>query len=82
MAIRFRESHELEVMRCASLGNSFQCAVVAWIWGHWAHRQQCLDMVPSAKQLRELGGGFDAAEGLVRMASDNDEGVLVRHKET
>ncbi|CAK0878059.1 unnamed protein product, partial [Prorocentrum cordatum] len=80
MATRFRKSCELEVVRCGLLGDSLQCAAVAWILGHWAHCQKNLDDVPSVVQLRQQGGGFDASEGVVRMAAIYDEGVLVGHK--
>ncbi|CAK0876940.1 unnamed protein product [Prorocentrum cordatum] len=80
-AARFRRTRELEAVRCALLGSSFQRAVVAWILGHWAHCQKYLDDAPTDEQLRQQGGGFDASEGAVRMAADNDEGALIHHKD-
>ncbi|CAK0842773.1 unnamed protein product, partial [Prorocentrum cordatum] len=80
-ATRFRKLAELEVVRCALLGNSFQCGVVAWIVAHWAHRRGYLDSVPTMAEARAVGGAFDAAEGLVQVAKEGDDsGVVIRDR--
>ncbi|CAK0818913.1 unnamed protein product [Prorocentrum cordatum] len=80
-ATRFRKLAELEVVRCALLGNSFQCGVVAWIVAHWAHRHGYLDTVPTITEARAVGGAFDAAEGLVQVAKEGDDsGVVIRDR--
>ncbi|CAK0812662.1 unnamed protein product, partial [Prorocentrum cordatum] len=80
-ATRFRKLAELEVVRCALLGNSFQCGVVAWIVAHWAHRHGYLDSVPTMAEARAVGGAFDAAEGLAQVAKEGDDsGVVIRDR--
>ncbi|CAK0796360.1 unnamed protein product, partial [Prorocentrum cordatum] len=73
------EKADLECCRCALLGNSFQCVVVAWVLAHWAQRAGYLTEIPSARQMRETGGGATVADATVSMDQiDCDDGVLVR----
>ncbi|CAK0802495.1 unnamed protein product, partial [Prorocentrum cordatum] len=73
------EKADLECCRCALLGNSFQCVVVAWVLAHWAQRAGYLAEIPSVGQMRETGGDATIADATVSMDQmDCDDGVLVR----
>jgi len=42
----------LEDSRCSLLGNSFSCAVVAWLIAHWAVAEDLLPFVPTVADMR------------------------------
>ena len=49
---RKQRPQELEDLRCSLLGNSFACAVVAWILAHWAQPAGLIANVPSIQTMR------------------------------
>ena len=49
---RKQRRQELEVCRCALLGNSFQCGVFAWLLAHWAVHAGFLNEVPTVEEMR------------------------------
>ena len=51
----------LEAARCALVGNSFACSVVAYIFAHWAVQQGYLTAVPSVEEMRRRGGDWTGA---------------------
>ncbi|CAK0819392.1 unnamed protein product, partial [Prorocentrum cordatum] len=76
------EPRALEQKRCALLGNSSQCATVAWVVAHWAAKQGYLPRVPDVAEMRETGGGATIADRDVELSSsDAGVGNLVRQHE-
>ena len=49
----------LEDTRCALIGNSFQCGVVAWLLAHWATAAGDLEGGPSVDEMRSNCGEND-----------------------
>ena len=47
---------ELEVCRCALIGNGFQCAVVGHLLAHWAVAAGYLKCIPTVAEMRATGG--------------------------
>ena len=74
----WRKSTELDTVRCALVGNSFQCGVVAWLIAHWAVHAGYLTSVPTVLEMRATGGGFTASELQVQFAKPDEAGPAVR----
>eukprot|EP00973_Karenia_brevis_P080982 11233791-Karenia_brevis.AAC.1 len=49
---RKSKARELESVRCALVGNSFHCGVVAWLLSHWAQSAGFLDKVLTVQEMR------------------------------